>query len=289
MHFLTWSAISHRDSGVAARRDEGHAHSRESAERHRIEQIHCLSSRFHGPNRCLSLSTKTISVLCSPGVRGGGGLAPWGGRPKLGHDGPVKIVFVLPCNDIFEKTHLETVCVLFFKFRVRKLFAGLAIGPQMAVQQCRPQFPTIRYQRTHPEVARPSGVAVPGRRWGVGLAKASGRAVDLLRRAHRTGVRSAALSKHNRHLEPLYHPIFCIKLRVVRIITATSSGHAKGGGYSVNHLDVAPRLAGAIQGLKNSCGQLMGVAAPLAIGLLTPCASWTLESTKFNHVMHDPH
>eukprot|EP01051_Picozoa_sp_SAG22_P021896 SAG22_NODE_5022_length_1105_cov_1.179920_1_plen_111_part_10 len=39
---------------------------------------------------------------------------------------------------------------------------------------------------------------------------------------------------------------------------------------AVNHLDIAPHLAGAIQGLKNSCGQLMGVAAPLAIGFLTP-------------------
>jgi MFS family permease len=57
---------------------------------------------------------------------------------------------------------------------------------------------------------------------------------------------------------------------LILILCDGLTGLASGGGYSVNHLDVAPHLAGAIQGLKNACGQLMGVAAPLAIGYLTP-------------------
>eukprot|EP01050_Picozoa_sp_SAG11_P018365 SAG11_NODE_2763_length_3000_cov_2.151672_1_plen_205_part_00 len=57
---------------------------------------------------------------------------------------------------------------------------------------------------------------------------------------------------------------------VILIVCDGLTGLASGGGYAVNHLDIAPYMAGAIQGLKNSCGQLMGVAAPLAIGSLTP-------------------
>ena len=40
-------------------------------------------------------------------------------------------------------------------------------------------------------------------------------------------------------------------------------------GYGVNHLDIAPRYAGVIQGLANVAGTSTGFLAPTVVGILT--------------------
>jgi sugar phosphate permease len=54
------------------------------------------------------------------------------------------------------------------------------------------------------------------------------------------------------------------------VLTDGLGGLRYGGGASVNHLDIAPRNAGIIQGLKNTAGQLAGYMAPILLSWLTP-------------------
>ena len=54
------------------------------------------------------------------------------------------------------------------------------------------------------------------------------------------------------------------------VVTDCLSGFKYGGGASVNHLDIAPHLAGVIQGVKNGIGQSVAFVVPLVIGYLTP-------------------
>lgn len=65
-------------------------------------------------------------------------------------------------------------------------------------------------------------------------------------------------------------------------------GIETGGGYSVNHLDIAPAHAGVVQGVKNTFGQGTGWMAPIVLGLMTPvrlpiasCTNFVLCSTSF--------
>eukprot|EP01052_Picozoa_sp_SAG31_P030921 SAG31_NODE_3220_length_4530_cov_2.256601_2_plen_340_part_00 len=54
------------------------------------------------------------------------------------------------------------------------------------------------------------------------------------------------------------------------VMTDCLSGFKYGGGASVNHLDIAPHLAGIIQGVKNGIGQAVAFVVPILIGYLTP-------------------
>jgi ACS family sodium-dependent inorganic phosphate cotransporter len=49
------------------------------------------------------------------------------------------------------------------------------------------------------------------------------------------------------------------------------------GGYAVNHMDIAPRLAGVLMGMSNSCGALAGMIGPWLTGLVLDTAKdpWT--------------
>jgi MFS family permease len=47
-------------------------------------------------------------------------------------------------------------------------------------------------------------------------------------------------------------------------------GLASGGGYEVNHLDIAPAAAAMVLGVYNTIGQLTGTAAPIIMAWLTP-------------------
>lgn len=40
------------------------------------------------------------------------------------------------------------------------------------------------------------------------------------------------------------------------------------GGYSVNHIDIAPRLAGVLMGMSNGCGAMAGMIGPWLTGLI---------------------
>lgn len=44
------------------------------------------------------------------------------------------------------------------------------------------------------------------------------------------------------------------------------------GGYSVNHIDIAPRLAGVLMGMSNGCGALAGMIGPWLTGLVLDTA-----------------
>jgi MFS transporter, ACS family, solute carrier family 17 (sodium-dependent inorganic phosphate cotransporter), other len=45
------------------------------------------------------------------------------------------------------------------------------------------------------------------------------------------------------------------------------------GGYSVNHIDIAPRLAGVLMGMSNGCGAMAGMIGPWLTGLILDTSS----------------
>ncbi len=48
-------------------------------------------------------------------------------------------------------------------------------------------------------------------------------------------------------------------------------------GYSINHLDIAPKYAGVLQGITNTAGTVPGFVAPSIVGILTEdqvCGLW---------------
>ena len=50
-----------------------------------------------------------------------------------------------------------------------------------------------------------------------------------------------------------------------------------GGGFAVNHLDIAPRHAGVLMGLTNTAGTLPGIIGVTVTGLiLEMTGSWSL-------------
>lgn len=54
---------------------------------------------------------------------------------------------------------------------------------------------------------------------------------------------------------------------------AFSSGFAGFSQSLVNNIDLSPNYAPTISSIVNTCGSLMGILAPLAVGLLTPNVS----------------
>jgi ACS family sodium-dependent inorganic phosphate cotransporter len=44
------------------------------------------------------------------------------------------------------------------------------------------------------------------------------------------------------------------------------------GGYAVNHMDIAPRLAGVLMGMSNGCGAMAGMIGPWFTGLVLDTA-----------------
>ena len=66
-------------------------------------------------------------------------------------------------------------------------------------------------------------------------------------------------------------------------IAVMAAGNALGsfvvGGFSVNHMDIAPRHAGTLMGLTNTAGTLPGVIGVYVSGvILQATGSWTLVS-----------
>ena len=57
---------------------------------------------------------------------------------------------------------------------------------------------------------------------------------------------------------------------VIFILAYSLLGFPVGGGYGVNHLDIAPRAAGVIVGISNTWGSVAGACAPVVMGWLTP-------------------
>jgi hypothetical protein len=54
------------------------------------------------------------------------------------------------------------------------------------------------------------------------------------------------------------------------LVVAPLNVAANGGGYAVNHLDIAPQLASFVLAFYNMGGQVMGWMTPWIIGELTP-------------------
>lgn len=50
-------------------------------------------------------------------------------------------------------------------------------------------------------------------------------------------------------------------------------------GFSVNHLDIAPRYAGLLMGITNSAGTLPGIIGPYVAGAMTPSPPGSHVST----------
>ena len=46
------------------------------------------------------------------------------------------------------------------------------------------------------------------------------------------------------------------------------NGAQFGGGCYCNHIDIAPDFAGILMGLSNTAGAVMGVFAPLVVGVV---------------------
>ena len=57
---------------------------------------------------------------------------------------------------------------------------------------------------------------------------------------------------------------------VMFVVAYSLLGFPVGGGYGVNHLDIAPRAAGVIVGISNTWGSVAGACAPVVMGWLTP-------------------
>jgi ACS family sodium-dependent inorganic phosphate cotransporter-like MFS transporter 5 len=58
---------------------------------------------------------------------------------------------------------------------------------------------------------------------------------------------------------------------VIAVITIEAAlGLCAGGGFAVNHLDIAPATAGYVMSVANTAGQAAGWLSPYAIGLMTP-------------------
>ena len=57
---------------------------------------------------------------------------------------------------------------------------------------------------------------------------------------------------------------------VMFVLAYSLLGFPVGGGYGVNHLDIAPRAAGVIVGISNTWGSVAGACAPVVMGWLTP-------------------
>ena len=50
-------------------------------------------------------------------------------------------------------------------------------------------------------------------------------------------------------------------------------------GFSVNHLDIAPRYAGLLMGITNAAGTLPGIIGPYVAGAMTPSPPGSHVST----------
>ncbi len=63
----------------------------------------------------------------------------------------------------------------------------------------------------------------------------------------------------------------CSQITAAVALMALSVGimACNNAAYSINHLDIAPRYAGVLQGITNSAGTVPGFVAPLMVGLLT--------------------
>ena len=57
---------------------------------------------------------------------------------------------------------------------------------------------------------------------------------------------------------------------IIFVLAYSLLGFPVGGGYGVNHLDIAPRAAGVIVGISNTWGSVAGACAPVVMGWLTP-------------------
>ncbi|XP_041360913.1 sialin-like [Gigantopelta aegis] len=58
-------------------------------------------------------------------------------------------------------------------------------------------------------------------------------------------------------------------LAVVLLTLAVGSAGMTMPGYSVNHLDIAPKFAGVLLGITNSLATIPGFLAPIVVGVLT--------------------
>ena len=58
-------------------------------------------------------------------------------------------------------------------------------------------------------------------------------------------------------------------LAIVLISLAVTTGSMIGSGSAVNQLDIAPRFAGIITGIKNCFSTMSGIISPLVTGWLT--------------------
>lgn len=64
----------------------------------------------------------------------------------------------------------------------------------------------------------------------------------------------------------------CDRLMAI-LFFSFASGFAGLDNSRVNNMDLSPNYAPTIIAIVNSCGSIMGILAPLAVGLLTPNVS----------------
>ena len=60
---------------------------------------------------------------------------------------------------------------------------------------------------------------------------------------------------------------------VILVIGVSGMGFQYGGGFVLNHVDIAPKYAALLFGMSNTVATIPGFVAPIVIGALTPNVS----------------
>ena len=65
--------------------------------------------------------------------------------------------------------------------------------------------------------------------------------------------------------------IGCNRIVVAVVLLTFANGilGCNNSGTAVNHLDIAPKFAGILQGITNSAGTVPGIFSPMVVGFLT--------------------
>ena len=71
---------------------------------------------------------------------------------------------------------------------------------------------------------------------------------------------------------------------VILTIGVASIGFQYGGGFLLNHVDIAPKYASVLFGLSNTAATIPGFIVPVAISALTPNVS--IEVYGINRTIH---